>query len=101
MSRFRELRERAHKRCTLVARVVAEVISDRDLHITVARTPKSSDSSTVTLRIALSCEFHVPDDTSETALRKLAPLAYRKLAVYARTHFFDHIGTDPNQKAGV
>lgn len=101
MSRFRDLRESAHRRCALVARVVAEVITDRDLHVSVARTPKSSDSSTVTLRLALSCEFHVPDSTSEEALRKLAPLAYRKLAVYARTHFLDHIGTDPNQKAGV
>jgi len=95
MTRFRDLREGARARCTLVGRVVAEAINDPELRVTVARTANADRSTTVMMRVSVTCEFHVPDDTPEVSLRKLALLAYRKLAVHSRTHFFDHMGTDP------
>lgn len=101
MTAFRELREQVRKRIALVGRVVAEVISDPDVKITVTRTEHVQCSCRVQMRIALSCDFDVPDEMPEEALRKLAPLAYRKLAIYARSHFFDHIGTDPNLRSSV
>lgn len=101
MTTFREERERVRKRCELVGRVVAETISDPDLRISVARAPHLQHSATVTMRIVLACDFLVHDDTTEADMRSMGPLAYRKLAVYARTHFFDHLGTDPALRSGA